>query len=97
VRSVLDFGESRLHALRRGEVAFALVTRERLFERGGRIGRVSTEQEHLGEVGVRVAVRVEQVGLFADRDCFAGEAVGFAVLAAARKNLGPWLPPEHLV
>src|SRR4029077_18224639 len=23
--------------------------------------------------------------------------VGFAVLAAARKNLGPWLPPEHLV
>jgi len=57
-RCVLELGESRLRALRRDEVALALVALECLLERGGCFVGLAREQEHLGEVGVCVSLLV---------------------------------------
>ena len=55
-----ELSESRPRVLRRDEVALALVACERLLERlGGFLGTLG-ERQYLGEVGVGVALRVDE-------------------------------------
>ena len=52
--------------------------------------------QHLGEVAERVALAVQRVGAFGDRDGLAGELLGLGVLAAAGVDERLHLPPERL-
>ena len=52
--------------------------------------------QHLGEVAERVALDVQRVRGFHDRDGLAGEGLRLGVLAAARVDERLHLPPECL-
>ena len=67
VRLGANLGELRLHALSRDDVALPRMAFGRVLERGERLVGLPDEQEHLAEVGVRVSLLVEQVGLLARR------------------------------
>ena len=82
-----ELGESHPRPFRGDKIPLALVALMRLLERGGCVGGLAGEQEHLSEVGVRVALRVEQVGVLAERNRFVSEPFRLGVLATARTTL----------
>src|SRR6266540_2747953 len=90
-RCVLEFGQPVAHLRAQGEVFLLLVALERLGERGGFVALAGGVQ-HLREVAERVALHVQRVGAFADRDGLAAEPaqiVGGRGLSAATVAIDP--------
>jgi hypothetical protein len=54
------------------------------------------ELQHLGEVGIGVADRLDHVGGFANLDCLAGEHLGVRCFAVAGSNFALDLARKHL-
>src|SRR6185437_17045333 len=68
----------------------------RLFERRARLRGLPAQLEHGREAYERVPTAVEVVRDVHDRDCLAGEPLGFVRLAAPDENLRLDLSPQRL-
>jgi hypothetical protein len=95
-RSALALRQPFAHLRTHGEVLLLHVAFECLGERGCGFVALAGGVEHVGEVAERVALPVQCVGAFGDRDGLPGELFGLGVLAAARVNECLHLPPERL-
>src|SRR3954469_3328565 len=78
------------------DVALALGERESLQQALSRFGNPTGGGQDLGQVGQRVRVRVEHVGLLEEGDGVEGEPLGLTTVAGPRAQLCAYLPPERL-
>ncbi len=81
---------------RPGEVLLALVASSAWASAAAASSLPAGGVQHLGEVAERVALHVQRVGAFGDRDGLAGELLGLGVVAAAGVDERLHLPPERL-
>src|SRR6266571_3605196 len=92
----MNGNEQIAHPSRCRNVAFALITLERPLERDRGLFRLAGEREHLGEVAERVALVVEPVRFFDDRNGFSGQCLRLDVSAAVGFDERLNLPQERL-